>query len=166
MDDICCPPVKSCPKSCSCVICTSSARRPHEISTPKIFPVKWLKTEKINTSVTSGLILGLDKIRRATRNSLQIYFNISISIQSNDHNQHDPIKVRLEDFMDYPATPYVLSNVVPSSVVRPVAPSMFQPQCYFLRSALCKRLSGCSTSRKNTMDTTKVTPRYEMNQNP
>ena len=39
-DDICCPPVKSCLKSCSCVVCTSSACRLHEISTPKIFLVK------------------------------------------------------------------------------------------------------------------------------
>ena len=39
-DDIWRLPVKSHPKSHSCVFCTSSARSPHEISTPKIFPVK------------------------------------------------------------------------------------------------------------------------------
>ena len=39
-DDICHPPAKSCPKSHSHVIRTSSACRPHEISTGNIFPLK------------------------------------------------------------------------------------------------------------------------------
>ena len=39
-NDICHPPVKSHPKSGSCVVHMSSAPCPHEISTPKIFPVK------------------------------------------------------------------------------------------------------------------------------
>ena len=39
-DDICHPPAKSHPKSHSRVICTSSARHLHEISTGNIFPLK------------------------------------------------------------------------------------------------------------------------------
>ena len=39
-DDTCHPPAKSPTKSHSRVIRTSSAHRPHEISTPKIFPLK------------------------------------------------------------------------------------------------------------------------------
>ena len=40
VDDICHPPAKSPTKSHSCVICMLSTRRLHEISTPKIFPLR------------------------------------------------------------------------------------------------------------------------------
>ena len=68
-DDICHPPAKSHLKSHSCVIRTSSACHPHEISTGNIFPLKeqtaLLKTKNNNFKffkiqflrLTHGIIL-------------------------------------------------------------------------------------------------------------
>ena len=82
-----------------------------------------MKTEEINTTFTSGLILRLDNIRRESNtkqfgNFVSIFLfpfkEMTLTLRENQH-------VRLEDFFNCPTIPYVCV----SSVVRPVAPSMF-----------------------------------------